>query len=133
MSDVVAEIFGYIILLTAVGLLGWEIYIYKRGDAEVHWLQTPHRFRRRMIMAGLLVCVGLLIIVEARDLLALSNIRHLVIYVSSLTALALLLFILSVRDLGDMARNAEKHAIEDLKSALEEQKRMAERTSESSE
>lgn len=128
-----AEIFGYAILVIAAGLLGWETYIYKRGDAEVHWLQTPHRFRRRMVMAVLLVCVGLLIVVEARGFLTLSNIRHLVIYVSSLTALALLLFILSVRDLGDMARNAEKQAIEDLKSALEEQKRMAERTSEPSE
>lgn len=123
MSDVVAEIFGYVILLTAVGLFAWETYIYRRVDPDVKWLATPGRFRRRIIMALLLICVGVLILLEAHGYLVLDNIRHLMIYVVSLTGLALVLFILSVRDLGDMARNAEKQAVDDLKFIVEEHQR----------
>lgn len=119
MTDIIAEIFGYVVLAIAVGLAGWEYYVYRRPDVDVSWLQTPARFRRRLIMAVLLVGVGVLIVCEARGLLVLDNVRHLVMYVSSLTALAMILLILSVRDLGDMAHNAEKQAIEELQMALQ--------------
>lgn len=133
MSDVVAEIFGYLIFLIALGLISWEAYVYRRGDAEASWLQTPGRFRRRVLMGFLLICVSALIVSEARDLIVLDNVRHLVIYLGLLAGLAFLLFILSIRDLGDMARSAEKHAIEDLKHVLEEQQRVSEQSSESAE
>lgn len=133
MSDIIAEIFGYLVLAVAIGLAGWEVYVYRYPGDDVEWLQTPHRLRRRLIMSMLLLCVGLLILSESRGFLELDNLRDLVIYVTSLTSMALLLLVLSIRDLGEMARNAEKHAIEDLQSALEKQTNSSEQPPETAE
>lgn len=121
MDDRVAEFFGYTILVIAVVLFAWEMRTSRQADEEVKWLRTATRFKRRMCMVGLLLLVGLLIIVEARGLLVLQRISHLVVYVTSLSLLAVSLFVLSIRDLGDMARNAERQALEDLQTALKEQ------------
>lgn len=127
MQDTVALIFGILVFLTAVSLAGWELYIFTRTNDEFRWLQTRSRLRRRLIMAFLLLLVGILIVLEAAGFLTLGNLRHLVIYVSSLTALALVLLLLSVRDLGEMARAAEHQAISELKVAMEEQQKMQRR------
>lgn len=129
MNDIVAQIFGYIVVIAAASLFAWEIHVYRRHDEDVPWLKSPARLRRRLVMAFLLLCVGLLIIFEVSGLLQLETIRHLVIYVCLLVASAMLLFILSVRDLGGMARNAERHAMEDLKTAMEEQRNRLESSS----
>ncbi len=121
MNDVVAEIFGYMILLTAAVLMAWETLAHRRKLDDDAWLRTPTRFRRRMIMAGVLAAVGVLIVAEARHFLVLQHISHLVVYVTALTVLAVTLFVLSIRDLGDMARNAEKFALKNLETALKEQ------------
>jgi hypothetical protein len=121
MSDRVAEFFGYGILVTAAVLFTWETFANQRQqDSDTRWLHTPSRFRRRLIMAVMLVIVGVMIVLEARDIIVLERISHLVVYVTSLCVLAVALFILSIRDLGDMARNAERQAVDDLKLALEE-------------
>jgi len=123
MTDVVAQIFGYAILAISAGLAAWEFVSNKRPTSDTLWLYTPSRFRRRIIMAVLLACVGVLLLAETHGLLELNQISHLLIYVSALSALSLTLFILSIRDLGDMSRSAEKQAILDLQSAIEEKKK----------
>lgn len=122
MENTVGLIFGIVVLLTAFGLAGWEIFVHRRDRVEFQWLQTPTRLRRRITMAILLLFVGVLLLGESLGLLALDNLRHLMIYVGLLSTLALTLVILSVRDLGEMARNAERRAIEDLKKAIDDQK-----------
>jgi hypothetical protein len=125
MHDTIALIFGLLVLLTAVGLAGWEIYSHRKDREDYRWLHTDSRLRRRITMAILLLFVGALIVGESLGFLALGNLRHLLVYVSALTALAFALLILSVRDLGEMARNAERRAIEDLKKAIDEQRQGA--------
>lgn len=129
MNDIVAQIFGYGVLIISASLFGWEIYVYRRNDEDAPWLKSPARLKRRMFMAFLLLCVGLLILAESTGILELDTVRHLVIYVCLLIASAMLLFILSVRDLGDMARSAERHALDDLKLAMEEQRRRSDSSS----
>lgn len=121
MSDIIAEIFGYVVLLTAISLAAWEIKVQRQPDDETAWLQTPRRFRRRLIMAGLLVLVGLMILGESYGLLVLNDVTQLLIYITTLTVSAVALLVLAIRDLGDMAKNAERHAMQDLKIALEEE------------
>lgn len=121
MQNTVALIFGIFVLLTAFGLAGWEIISRRKDYEEFRWLHTHSRFRRRITMAILLVFVAVLMLGEAAGVLALDNVRHLMMYVGSLAVLALALVVLSVRDLGEMAQNAERHAIQDLKKALDEQ------------
>jgi len=122
-GDKVALIFGIAVLAIAAGLAGWEIYVFRKNAQEFDWLHTPRRLRRRLLMAVLLLMVAALVLGDSFGVLALDNVRNLMIYVISLTGLALLLFVLSVRDLADMARSAERHAIQDLQSAIDEQKK----------
>ncbi len=129
MNDIVAQIFGLVVLVISASLVVWEIYVFRRIDEDVPWLRSPARLWRRLLMAFLLLCVGLLILCESRGLIELGTIQHLVFYVCSLMGAAFLLLILSLRDLGEMARNAEKYALKDLKSALEEQQRQLNQSS----
>lgn len=122
MQNTVALIFGIFVLITALGLAGWEIYTHRKENEEFRWLHTPSRLRRRIAMAVLLGLVATLLLGEASGILALDNIRHLMIYVCLLASLALALVVLSIRDLAEMARNAERQAIDDLKNAIDEQK-----------
>ena len=121
MSDHVAEIFGYLVLLIAVTLGVWESIAIKSNDSESQWLRTPARYRRRMMMASILICVAVMILLQAWGILLLTRPRDLILYVTLLSGFAIALFILSIRDLGDMARNAERHAVDELKSALEKE------------
>lgn len=121
MQDVVALIFGLLVLFTALGLAWWEIYSYRGAGEEYRWLHTASRLWRRITMSILLLFVAALLMGEALGVLALDTVRHLLIYVSMLAALAFALLILSVRDLMEMARSAERHAVEDLKKAIHEQ------------
>lgn len=122
MNESVALLFGIIVLITSFGLAGWEIFSHRRQDEEYRWLHTRSRLVRRITMAILLLFVAVLLLGEAMDVLVLDNLRHLLIYVSMLSALALALLVLSVRDLAETARNAERRALDDLKKAIEEQK-----------
>lgn len=123
MKDSLALLFGYAVILTASALFIWENIANKGKDVEAGWLYTPARYKRRVMMALMLACVGALIVLEAHGLIILSRLRFLFIYILALSGFACALLVLSLRDLTDMARNAEKHAVNELKQALEEQAR----------
>ncbi len=121
MNALVAQFFGYGIIVVAVSLVIWETFVYRRKEIDVPWLRNPVRLRRRLIMAALIFCVGLLIVAESHGILQLNTARQLLIYVCALMILSFVLLILSVRDLGDMARSAERYAAQELKLALEKE------------
>lgn len=126
MGNVVAEIFGYAVVLVAILLVVWELTCSRNVSRDAQWLHSPARLKRRLIMAVVLLAAGLLIILEVRGILVLKKPQHLLIFVASLAGMALALVILSLRDLGDMARGAERQAIQDLQSALSDERRDSE-------
>ena len=122
MRDVAAEIFGYVVLLVAISLGVWEtLAARKQADEDAAWLHTPNRYKRRMFMVVLLLAVSALILLETYGVLILTRVRDLVIYVTALSFAAITLLVLSIRDLSDMARSAERHAVEELNLAIQEQ------------
>ena len=120
MGNVVAEIFGYAVVLVAVLLVVWELTSNRGVSDDVQWLHSPARLKRRLIMGVVLLSAGLLITLEARGVLVLKKPPHLLLFVASLSGMAMALVILSIRDLGDMARGAKNQAIQDLQSALKD-------------
>lgn len=115
--------FGFIVLLTAAGLAGWELLVHRRSTTDFQWLHTKSRLRRRLAMSFLLLVVGLVMLADAFQWVQLTNVRHLTLYVLVLAALAMALVILSIRDLVEMARNAEQQALTELRDAVEKQVR----------
>lgn len=119
MGNIVAEFFGYAVMLAAVVLVLWEVYSSRTVAEDFHWLHPPARLKRRLIMAVILLSAGLLIALEASGVIVLKQPQYLIMYVISLSGMSLALLILSLRDLGDMARNAERQAVLDLQTALD--------------
>lgn len=123
MRDGLAMAFGFVVLFTAAALAGWEIFAHQRSSNDFRWLHTKSRLRRRLAMSALLVVVGVIMLADAYRWVEFTNVRHLMIYVLLMAALAMALVILSIRDLVEMARNAEQQALNDLRDAVEQQAR----------
>lgn len=123
MNDQVTQVFGYGVTLIAVGLLLWQWFSFSVKPSQASdddWLKTPVRKRRRFLMAVLVLCVGILIVLESHGVIRLDSPQALILFVLMLGIISIVLLVLSFRDVSDMARNAEKQALKDLESALRE-------------
>jgi uncharacterized membrane protein YidH (DUF202 family) len=118
MNDKLSEIFGYILMASAVVLAVWETYAF-RNRAEDAWLITRRRYRRRVLVSGVLILVGVLICVEARGVINIHRVAPLTIYVFTLTGLSLLLVVLALADFADTAQTARRHFMREVESSPE--------------
>lgn len=123
MSDLVSEIFGYVVIFVAVLLFAWEYKAFGRRGAEDAWLVTSRRFKRRTLVSIVLLFVGVLLVVETRGYLDIRDPRALVAYVSVLGGLAIALLILAALDLLDIARKASSHAMREFGESLDSEQR----------
>lgn len=118
MNDKLSEIFGYILMASAVVLAAWEYFAFSTR-AEDAWLITRRRYRRRILVSGVLVLIGILISVEARGLINIHHVAPLTLYVLTLTGLSLMLVVLAITDFADTARTARKHFMREIESSSE--------------
>jgi hypothetical protein len=123
MNDRISEIFGYIVLVAAIVLFTWEYRTFAQREEDDTWLLTARRFRRRSLVAMILVLIGIMIVLESRKIINLHQLAALWFYVSSLTGLAVLLLVLAAVDLADTAKNATRQAMQEFESAVETEKR----------
>lgn len=121
MSDKITEIFGYIVIITAAILFAWEYFTFKHRTVEDQWIVTPKRKQRRYLIALLVFLVGMLIICETKKVININDgsLKTLIFYVLSITGLAVSLIVLAIRDVMEMANNAQKLALKQLQDAID--------------
>jgi len=116
----VSDVFGMVLIGTAIGLAVWEI-ISHRFSAD-RWLHPRSRLWRRLLIAGLLASVGVLLSLEARQLLPTQTPGGILRFAALLGLLAALLLILALVDIVRTVDVAVKHSLRevqnDLKSAI---------------
>ncbi len=101
MNDRVSEIFGYIVMAAAAVLFVWERVAYNKRNLEDAWLLTRRRYVRRSAVSAALAMIGILLVLESVNLLDISLVVPLTLYVLALCGLAILLLILAMVDLAD--------------------------------
>jgi len=116
----VSDVFGIVLIGTAIGLAVWEIITHRSSPDR--WLHPPSRLWRRLFIAGLLATVGVLLSLEARQILPTQTPGGILRFAALLGLLAVLTLILAFIDIVRTVDIAVKHSLrevqDDLKSAV---------------
>ena len=118
-----ADAFGYILVTLSALLAAWEIRTHARGRRERDWLSTPRRHRRRLAIAAVFACIGVLMLLQSKGLVPLDAARPVIgaVYLGSILLLSVVIVVLAIADLAETTNAASSMAMKDLEEAIEEQ------------
>ena len=118
MNDRITQIFGLIMTAAAVVLAFWE-YRSWRGYYGDNFLLTRGRLRRRLLIAGVLAGIGVLLILEGSGVIPTHDPRLFLAYAAAMLLLAVILLILAAADFIDTVKHASTESIRELERSLQ--------------
>lgn len=118
-----ADIFGYILVSLAAVLAAWESRSYARARVEHDWLASPRRHWRRLAIAAVFGCIGVLMVLQGQGLIPLDSRRPALaaVYLGAIVLLSIFIVGLALADLAETANSASGRAMKDLEQAIEEE------------
>lgn len=118
MNDRITQIFGLLMTAAAVVLAFWE-YRAWRGYYGDNFLLTRARLRRRLLIAGVLAGIGVLLILEGSGIIPIHDPRLFLAYAASMLLLAIILLILAAADFIDTVKHASTESLRELERSLQ--------------
>ncbi len=118
MNDSITQIFGILMTAAAVVLAIWE-YRAWRGYYGDNFLLTRRRLRRRLLIAGVLAGIGVLLTLEGTGVIPTRDPRLFLAYAAGMLILSVMLLILAGADFVDTVKHASTESLRELEHSLQ--------------